>query len=97
MEENYEYMKEAAAYIPRLSSVTKPAGRLLGVLVVDPFRAEMEAAMLKLPWTEGEKDVFNLQFGKKQEDFGVEGKDCKRIATCIPDRTIGDCIAYFYM
>jgi hypothetical protein len=97
MEENYEYMKEAAAYIPRVSSVTELAGRLLGVLVVDPFRAKMEADKLKLPWTEGEKNVFDLQFGKKEEDFGVEGKDFKRIATCISDRTIGDCLDYFYM
>ncbi|RDY02213.1 Nuclear receptor corepressor 1, partial [Mucuna pruriens] len=57
-------------------------------LVEDPLAIEKERAMIN-PWTSEERKIFS-------EKFAAFGKDFRKIASFLDDKTTADCIEFYY-
>ncbi|KMS64924.1 hypothetical protein BVRB_041240 [Beta vulgaris subsp. vulgaris] len=57
-------------------------------LVEDP-RAQDQYRKLINPWSDQEKAVFRKKFSKFPKNF-------VKIATFLPNKSVGDCVAYYY-
>ncbi|KAJ0239907.1 SANT/Myb domain-containing protein [Hirschfeldia incana] len=57
-------------------------------LIEDPCDVEKERTMIN-PWTSEEKEIFLSM-------LAMHGKDFKKIASCLTQKTTADCIDYYY-
>ncbi len=56
--------------------------------VPDP-KEEEKRQKLRNPWTEQEKEVFQAKYVKNPKQF-------RKIATYLPNKTVNDCVSYYY-